>query len=359
MPVPSDLPSDPVAAATHADPYPYYARLRRERPFHYDAALSMWIAASGQVVAEAFAHPDLRVRPPAEPVPRALAGTPAGEVFARLVRMTDGDFHAQHKPVVQASTARFTMAGVAKAASQAALDLVPRVDANALLSAIPVQTMARVLGVPEDLLDDTTRWVEQFVQGIGPQPSPTAIEKASIAAQHLMAQGEAQGLDKVRAANRIAMMQQSLDATAGLIGNTIRYVRQQPAVIAGAESWRPVTAEVARWDSPVQNTRRYAAADVTLGGKKVAQGDAILLLLASANRDPSLNADPDRFDASRTDRRILSFGAGRHQCPGDAIAIEIAAAAVQSLHDGGYLQKLFNTSTGFRQLPNARIPVFS
>ena len=179
MPAPTDFPNDPVSAAIHADPYPYYARLRRERPLHYDASLNLWVAASEAIVTEALAHPDLLVRPPAELVPRALVGTPAGEVFARLVRMNDGAFHAQHRPTVQASTARFTMAGVAKAASQAALDLAPRMDANALLSAIPVQAMARLLAVPDDSLDATTRWVD-FWLARQTVPIPPAPNQSNI-----------------------------------------------------------------------------------------------------------------------------------------------------------------------------------
>ena len=65
------------------------------------------------------------------------------------------------------------------------------------------------------MLDATTRWVQEFVQGIAPQASAETIARANEAAIQLMAQGEAQGLDAVQSANRIAMMQQSLDATAG------------------------------------------------------------------------------------------------------------------------------------------------
>ena len=118
-----------------------------------------------------------------------------------------------------------------------------------------------------------------------------------------MAQGEAQGLDTVQSANRIAMMQQSLDATAGLVGNTVRLLRDRPELAAGApplETWRAIVAEVARWDAPVQNTRRFAAADLTLAGQAIAQGQGVLLLLASANRDQALNRDPDVFDPART-----------------------------------------------------------
>ena len=357
-----DEPLDPITAVVHPDPYPYYARLRRERPLYLDSGLGLWVAATHETVEAALNQPALRVRPPAEPVPRALVGTPAGEVFARLVRMNDGDFHSRHKPAVQQAAGRLPLAEVAQAAATAALDLAARLDANALISALPVQAMARLLRVPAGLLHATTRWVEDFVQGIAPQASAEVLTRANQAAIQLMAQGEAQGLDAVQSANRIAMMQQALDATAGLLGNTVRLLRDRPELVADAPSldaWRAIVAEVVRWDAPVQNTRRFAAADLTLAGQAIAQGQGVLLLLASANRDETLNRDPDVFDPARIQRRSMSFGAGAHGCPGEAIAIEIAAAGLQALQAARPLDDLFGSCTGFRPLANARIPVFA
>jgi cytochrome P450 len=353
-------PCHPVDAVVHTDPYPYYARLRREQPLYFDADLGSWVATSAAAVEAALGHPQLGVRPPDEPVPRALAGTPAGEVFGRLVRMNDGDFHARHKPEVRRAADRFTPQKVADASAQAALDLASRVDANALLTAMPTQAMARLLGVPRDLLDRTVSWVDAFVQGIGAQASAQAVTRASDAARELMAQGEAQGLDTVQSANRIALMQQSADATAGLLGNAVRHLRMvgEPGRDASPEAWLSFAAEVARWDAPVQNTRRFAAAALTLAGRSIAKGHGVLLVLASANRDEMLNRDPDAFDVARRDRRSMSFGSGAHACPAEVFAVGIAAAGLRALGTLGPLDRLFGRCTGFRPLPNARIPVF-
>src|ERR1700730_9947136 len=99
------FPSDPIAAVTHRDPYPYYARLVAERPLYFDPDLGLWVASSAEAVAAVLASERCRVRPPAEPVPAAIAGTPAGEVFRRLVRMTDGEAHGPLKQAVSAALA--------------------------------------------------------------------------------------------------------------------------------------------------------------------------------------------------------------------------------------------------------------
>lgn len=354
-------PRHAVEAVVHADPYSYYAALRERTPLFFDEGLGLWVAVTHAVIDEALRHPSLRVRPPAEPVPRGLASTPVGEVFSQLVRMTDGDFHAQHKPQVERAARRFSMDDVGSAAAQATHALLGKIEPNALLSAVPVRTMAMLLGVPEHALEQTTQWVIDFVKALGANPPAEVLAAANEAALALMAQGEVAGLDRAASANRIALMQQSLDATAGLIGNTILALRERVALLPAANApaaWGSLVAEVARWNPPVHNTRRYAAEELTLSGERIAQGQGVLLVLASANRDPALNADPDRFDLARSNCRSMTFGAGAHACPGEAIAIGIACAALRTLSAGNSLRREFGHHAGYRALPNARVPVF-
>ena len=80
----------PITAVTAPDPYPYYAALVARRPFGFDDDLGLWVAAGADAVSAVLADSALVVRPPAEPVPAGLVGTAAGDVFGRLVRMTDG-----------------------------------------------------------------------------------------------------------------------------------------------------------------------------------------------------------------------------------------------------------------------------
>lgn len=252
---------------------------------------------------------------------------------------------------------------MARASAAAVADLLPRVTANNLLDRLPVRTMARLLDVPESDLDGTCEQVQVFVQGIAPGAAQTAVARAASAAQALMAQGQNLGLDAVQAANRIALMQQSLDATAGLLGQTVLMLAQQQHLAAGADrsldAMRDFVAEVERHQAPIQNTRRFAAQGLRLGRCDIGAGQGLLLLLASANRDASLNARPDDFDVARTDRRSLGFGAGAHACPGASVAIEMVAACARQIRAAVRFDSYFGTLAGFRPLVNARIPVFA
>ncbi len=331
-----------LQATSVADPQSLYARWRARGPVCRDPATALWIASTAEAVEAALRHPGLRVRPPAEPVPRALQETAAGAVFAQLVRMTDGAFHAEHRPAVDRAAQAWTEQDVEASARRAAQELAERGDANAWLQEVPVRTMARLLGLPDAELDAVTQDVLDFVAGIAPGASAAQVGAATAAAERWTARCEAQGVSGPRAANRLALLQQSVDATAGLIGNAILAWQRAPEVVDSA-----FIAEVARVDPPIHHTRRFAAEAVTLLGQPLQPGDGVLVLLASANHDPAAGG------------RDFGFGAGAHACPGQRIAHAIARTAVAFLADAPERIASFRFTGGWRPLANARIPVFA
>ena len=328
-----EAPRDVLAAPSHPQPYPWYAQLSA---IFFDESLQLWVVRDPALVREALRHPQLRVRPRAEPVPRALQGRPAGEVFALLVRMNDGEFHPRHRPDVEARIGGLSEEDVEAAAEAATRDVAQRLSADEMLSAIPVQTIATLLRRGSALraltadLRGTVQAVIDFAQGIAAGAKEDAIGKADAAARMLMAQGEQEGLSRVQAANRIALMQQSLDATAGLIGNAIVEWQRNGGELRGTE----IVERVAREDPAIHNTRRFAAQDIELGDQRIASGQGLVLLLMEGH----------------------GFGQGAHACPGETLAIRIAAAALRALRDTGTLQRL-GPVRGYRPLPNARIPI--
>lgn len=74
--------------------------------------------------------------------------------------------------------------------------------------------------------------------------------------------------------------------------------------------------EVLRWTTPTMHFGRVATSDVELCGRTIAAGDVVTLWLASANRDESVFAEPDRFDLARSPNPHLALGYGRHFCLG-------------------------------------------
>jgi cytochrome P450 len=77
---------------------------------------------------------------------------------------------------------------------------------------------------------------------------------------------------------------------------------------------------------------RYAVADVELAGAQIARGELVRVSIAAANRDPSVFADPDRFDPTRVNAaRHLAFAHGTHVCVGVHLARLEARTALRLL----------------------------
>ena len=367
-----NAPSDPIAAVTHPDPYPYYAELVAEPPLHRDAGLGLWIAASAPAVTAALSSDLARVRPPAEPVPRGLLGSPAGEIFRHLVRMNDGATHLRLKPGVSARLAMLDLARVGEQAGTWARHLADEIDPAThderiadFVFRLPVYTVAALLGVAPDGLGPATARVGDFVQCLAPAATPEQLERGKAAAGELTSLFctllRREALDAT-VANTIGYLSQAYEATAGLIGNTLVALGRHPELLArlGAEPTllRAVVREVVRHDPPVQNTRRFIAGDGAVAGQALREGDAILVVLAAANRDPSVNPHPDRFDPLRRDRQAYTFGFGAHACPGEALATAIAEAGVAQLLAAGVEPERLVERVRYRRSANARIPLF-
>ncbi|TSD88813.1 cytochrome P450 [Mycobacterium sp. KBS0706] len=375
-------PTDPVAAVTHPDPYPYYAGLL-QRPFHRDDALGLWVAAGAEAAMAVLASPACRVRPPSEPVPRPLLGGAVGELFGRLVRMTDGDAQARAKRAVAAALDGPAETVAAEARRWSAALAPDGAGLDAYLFALQMHVVGALLGFARDRLPEIAERMRDIVTAIAPGATPEAIGRGHEAAAGMVAVTEALigsaedglagrlrdaaeregGVDAAAVtANAVGFLFQTHDANAGLLGNAVVGLGARPELrrqVAADRTLLPgLVQEVLRCDPPAQNTRRFVAEDTEIAGQALRAGDAILVVIAAANRDPALNPDPDRFDPDRTDRRLLTFGHGRHACPGDRIALAIAAAGLDALLDRIPDAAWPERPLGYRPSP-VRIPRFS
>lgn len=87
-----------------------------------------------------------------------------------------------------------------------------------------------------------------------------------------------------------------------------------PELIPGA------TEEVLRWTTPGVHAMRTAMRAGSIAGVPIEPGDRVTLWNSSANRDPAVFAEPDRFRLDRSPNRHVAFGAGRHLCLGSRLA---------------------------------------
>ena len=80
------------------------------------------------------------------------------------------------------------------------------------------------------------------------------------------------------------------------------------------------TEECLRYDPPVKSITRIASEDVEMRGKTLKTNERIRWFISSANRDPNMFEEPDRFDITRHPNRHVAFGSGIHHCLGATLA---------------------------------------
>ena len=140
------------------------------------------------------------------------------------------------------------------------------------------------------------------------------------------------------------------ETTVNLLGNGVRLLLDHPEQLdvlqANTALWPNAVDEVLRLESPVQLTARVCRQDTELAGQPIHAGQPVTTILAAANRDPGVFADPHTFDVTRRNAgRHLAFSSGRHYCVGAALARAEGEIG---------LQRLF---TRFPGLASAGIPV--
>lgn len=129
------------------------------------------------------------------------------------------------------------------------------------------------------------------------------------------------------------------ETTKHLIGNgllcLLRHPDQAERLRADPTLAASATEEVMRFEPPLQQTKRVAIAGAEIGGVGIREGEQLLLLLASANRDEAVFADPDRFLVARPDLRAhVGFGYGMRACLGGGLANLEATVAFETLFGG-------------------------
>lgn len=126
------------------------------------------------------------------------------------------------------------------------------------------------------------------------------------------------------------------ETTVNLIGNgaltLLRHPDQLERLRAEPGLIRPAIEELLRFESPVElATERYAREDVEIAGARIPRGALVFGAIASANRDETQFAEPDRLDIGREPNRHLSFGQGAHYCLGAPLARMEGQIAIDTL----------------------------
>jgi cytochrome P450 len=349
----SDLYYDPYDVTIDADPYPTYTRLRDEAPLYYNDRLDFWglsrfadvEAALKDTTRLSSAKGDILEVVKADPV------MPPG-VFIN----EDPPLHTMHRALVSRAFTpgrMRTLEDQIRAFCAACLDPLEgqdRFDFVLDLGAeLPVKAIGMLLGIPEA---DQPSVRDAAVRKLRNQPGqPLEVTKeryfsGKAYAEYVAWRAEHPSDDLVTElldvefddldGNRRKLSQEELltfiaviagagvETTGRLFGWMGKVLAEHPdqrAEIAEDRALVPnAVEELLRFEPPGPHVARSVAQDVELHGQVVPAGSALLLMVASGNRDERRFDEPDRFDIHRDIGQSLTFGFGAHYCLGAALA---------------------------------------
>jgi cytochrome P450 len=226
---------------------------------------------------------------------------------------------------------------------------------------VPSTVICEMMGVPLADRERFTVWTAQATHGLATLLNPPEVlEKARVAAFSLadyfldliaerrtrltddllstLIRAE-EGGDRLSSdeliSQSIGLLIAGFETTIGLIGNGVRALLQNPDQVAALRAEPGLIAstveECLRYDGPITLTVRVLHADAEFGGKRLPCNAMVMAMLASANRDPAVFTDPERFDIRRTPNDHMAFGGGPHFCLGAHLARIEAQAAIGAL----------------------------
>lgn len=133
-----------------------------------------------------------------------------------------------------------------------------------------------------------------------------------------------------------AIQNTSLDSEVSLLGNAVialdKFPEQKNLLLNNTALVPEAVKETLRYDTAAQFFIRFLSGDYTIHDTVLKHGAVVVGLLGSANRDPEVFSDPDRFDILRENKNHLSFTMGTHKCLGAALATMISEEALKALY---------------------------
>ncbi len=326
---------------------------------------------------------------------------PSGFAAGVLLNMMDDPRHQHIRKLVTPAVAPRSLAAMEPELRERATAIVAsaleRGDVDFLVDVaaeLPLQAIARLMGVPQEDRHRLFEWAEATLdyddRELGEQSQRAAEASAQMFeyGSWLIEAKRAEPDDGILSAVAHARIPSAGDPSVDepldelelqmffnlLIAAGSETTRNSIAIGVGAlsehpDQWELLSAdpgllpgaveEVLRWASSTTYNRRTATADVELGGQQLRAGDKVTLWWASANRDEDVFDDPSRFDVRRDPNRHLAFGHGGHFCLGANLAraeirlvLELLLANVAEVIPTGPIEWVrSNKHTGVRHMP--------
>ena len=330
------------------EPHDAYAWMRAHAPVYYDEANDIWAAASyaavkaASVDTEAFSNAQ-GIRPKYPPLPMMIDFDAPEHVRRR--RLVSEGFTPKRVRAMEDQLRVACDLILDSVCEQGSCDFVADIAAP-----LPIAVIGDMLGVAPADRAELLEWSDVMLKSQG-SPDPEAMVGAMHAFEGytayinpvladrkatgstadlvgVLCQAEIDGdtLDEASLIHETLLILIGGDETtrhviSGGMEELLAHPDQLARLTADPEGLLPgAVEEMLRWVSPIKNMARTATRDVELGDVTIRQGQELLLLYPSANRDETVFDDADTFDIGRSPNPHIAFGFGAHFCLGNQLA---------------------------------------
>jgi len=327
----------------YADPHPLFAWMRENAPVYWDDGTGIWGIAGYDDVLHVSKHNETfcsgQGSRPDSSVPSMINMDPPQHILRR--RIVSAGFTPrrveEHEPFLRRKVGELLDRAIAAGRCDFVRDVA---------TPLPMYMIGELMGLPEADHAQLLHWSDLFATG-GEHMREAVVPAVQAYAEYILAiVGERRGrggddlvsliVDAEVEGERLSDEDLVFETMLILVGGDettrhvisgglealLRHPEQLERLRAEPDGLMvPAIEEMLRWVTPIQNMNRTATRDVLLGGQRIREGDRMLLLYPSANRDAAVFDDPFRFDVARDPNPHLAFGGfGRHHCLGAQLA---------------------------------------
>ncbi|MES2069521.1 MAG: cytochrome P450 [Pseudomonadota bacterium] len=352
----------------YADPYPYYAALRRHEPVKRmpDGSFLLTRYADIQAV-----YKDTRTFSSDKKIefkPR-YGDSLLYEHHTTSLVFNDPPLHTRVRRLIMGGLTPAAMAETGPGLVALVGRLLDRMEQKNnvdliadFASAIPVEIIGNLLAVPHDEREPLRAWSLAILGALEPSISPEFFADANrclrefldylavlvadrrrhlgdphkdMLTRLILGEGDGEKLSEQELLqNCVFLLNAGHETTTNLIGNglfaLLEWPQEKQRLLAEPALISTAIEEFLRFESSNQLGNRITTVDTSIDGMPIPAGSRISLCIGAANRDPAQFPEPERLDISRSPNRHLAFASGIHQCAGMFLARLEARVAISA-----------------------------
>ncbi len=364
-----------------SDPYLIYKNMLENNSVYWDEINKIWAIYSYDDCVSILKNPKAEI-PPVNPDNKQKLNKTALEILNNLTRLSNGIRHEISKEIAMLLFSKMKSVDINSIISPLIQsNLVEnKMDwVNSVCKKLPVLVVLKSFGFKEKDCDFISNQMESLVKIMLPQKTEEQIKCINEAAPEIFSIVEKQlsslyfyesiqtkisesnslSLSEIKTisiSNLIGLFIQSFDAGRGILSNSLLQILNHKTFSSKTKIEKSVI-ETLRFDPPIHNTRRIAVEDIFIGESQIKKSDSILVVLASANRDPKKFENESNFDMERNNNaENLTFGTGGHMCLAKHFSIHLAAEVLWFLFNEFKTVKILENNIQYEPMINARLP---